>query len=176
MLLVSASSYAWADSVTAGLEVQCDQYQMRIRDLDVVNGQPGRPQSVGTTVYYDHQPHKASCVVNNHKVALEFRLVERTGGECGGAAGGLITLKIDDGLIVKDALTHSCSEGTTEIGVSPRSPEGYELEICGHTMLRTMPAFRGCVSVSSVQLRSIKKPLDRFFPVGDLLKLVKFPR
>ncbi len=166
---------AWADTYTEGLEVQCDKYQFRINDFDLSNAQPSKLQNVGTTIYYDHDLHKVSCVVNNHKIEAEFQLFEGSGkGECGGAYGGLITLKIDNQLIVKDAPNYSCTEGTAEIGVSPATKGGYELEICGHTDLRQKPAFRGCVRVTSIQLEKIQKPLNRFFPVGDLMRLVKF--
>jgi len=116
-----------------------------------------------------------SCVVNNHKIEAEFQLFKSSGrGECGGAYGGVLTLKIDDRVVLKDAPHHSCWKGTTEIGVSPEAGGAYSFRVCGHTSPREMPAFDGCITVKSDQLEKVQKPLDRFFPVGALLKLVKF--
>jgi len=96
-LVVVAAPLVRADTYVEGLEVQCDRYQLNIKEHDLTNDIPITPQSVGTKIYYDHDLHKVSCVVNHHKVEAEFQLFEPAGkGECGGAYGGLITVTIDD--------------------------------------------------------------------------------
>jgi len=164
----------WADTFVEGLEVQCDRYQLNIKEFDLTNGSPDRAQSVGTKIYHDHGLHKVSCVVNGHKVEAEFQVLQRAEkGECGGANGGLITVIIDNQVIVQDTPHHSCTEGTTSVAVYPEI-NGYGLELCGHTDLRQTPSFSGCVRVRSDQLAKIRKPLNHTFPVGELLPLVKF--
>ena len=130
-LLFPLATSVWADNYTEALEVQCDKYQMRVRDFDFADGQPSKVRNVGTTIYDDH-------------------------------------------LIVKDAPNHSCTEGTSEIGVMPGANAAYDLEICGYTSLSQRPTFNGCVRVSAVRLNLLKKPLNPRFPVGDLLKLVQY--
>jgi hypothetical protein len=66
--LLAFSSATWADTFTQGLEVQCDQYQFRINDFDLTNGEPSKRQSVGTKIVHDHDLHRVSCVVNNHNI------------------------------------------------------------------------------------------------------------
>jgi hypothetical protein len=173
VLLLFVLSNAQADTSEEGLEVQCNQWQMRVRDFDFTNGVPDKQQNVTTVVYRDDKPHKVSCVVNNHNVEVNFQVIG--GSKCG--TGSLVTLKIDGQLIVKDAQIHGCTVGTTEIGVMPGldNDGGYHLEICGYTPRFQTPSFNGCVMVTAKQLESIKKPLNQFFPVGDLIKLVKFP-
>jgi hypothetical protein len=158
------ASPVWADTYTERLEVQCDKYQFKIREFDLSNGQPSQIQSVATTTYYDHDLHKV--------IEAEFQLFKSSGkGEGGGSYGGFVTLKIDDQVIVKDTPHHSCWKGTREIGVSPEAGGAYSFRVCGHTSPREMPAFDRCVTVKSDQLEKIQKPLDKFFPVGALLKL-----
>jgi hypothetical protein len=172
MCLITVS-YTQADYSEEGLEVQCDQWQMRVRDFDFTDDSPGQRQHVGTVIYRDHKHHKVNCLINKHKVSVDFQLIG--GIKCG--IGSLVTLRIDDQLIIKDAQIHGCPVGVTEIGVIPGldSEGGYEVEFCGYTSVDQMPAFHGCVKVTAKQLASIKKPLNPIFPVGALIKLVKFP-
>jgi len=67
LLFFALLSYAQADNFEEGLEVQCDQYQMRVRDFDFTNNEPGQCQNVGTVIYRDKDRHKVSCVLNKHK-------------------------------------------------------------------------------------------------------------
>jgi hypothetical protein len=172
-LLLLVLPYAWADTFDEGLEVQCDQWQMRVRDFDFANNVPVRQQNAATTIYRESKPQKVSSVVNKHKVEVDFRVLG--GDKCG--VESLVTLRIDGRLIIKDAQIHGCPVGMTEIGVMPGLDQhgGYEFEICGYTRSDELPVFNGCVRISAKQLESIKKPLDPSFPVGELIKLVKFP-
>ncbi len=124
LLFFALFSYALADSFEEGLEVQCDQYQMRVRDFDFTNNEPGQRQNVGTVIYRDRDRHKVSCVVNKHKVEVDFQVLG--GSKCG--VGSLVTLKIDGHLLIKDGQIHGCPVGITEIGVMPGldSDGGYE--------------------------------------------------
>jgi len=164
---------AWADTFDEGLEVQCDQWQMRVRDFDFQNNGPTRQQNAGTTIYRDSKPHRLSCVVNKHKVEVDFKVLG--GNKCG--VGSLVTLKIDGQLIIKDAQIHGCPVGVTEIGVMPGLDQhgDYEFEICGYTRDDELPVFNGCVRIAATQLASMKKPLNPSFPIGELIRLVKFP-
>lgn len=173
LLFFALLSYAQANNFEEGLEVQCDQYQMRVRDFDFMDNKPGQCQNVGTVIYRDKDRHKVSCVVNKHKVEVDFQV--RGGTRC--SVGSLVTLKIDGHLIIKDAEIHGCPIGITEIGVMPGldSEGGYEFEVCAYTNQYYTSHFSGCVRVTAKQLETIKKPLNPRFPVGDLIKLVTFP-
>ncbi len=173
LLFFTLMPYARADNFEEGLEMQCDQYQMRVRDFDFTNNEPGQLQNVGTVIYRDKDRHKVSCVLNKHKLEVDFQVLG--GSRC--SVGSLVTLNIDGHLIIKDAQIHGCPIGITEIGVMPGldSEGGYEFEVCGYTHQDQKPYFSGCVRVTAKQLDSIKKPLNPVFAVGDLIKLVKFP-
>ena len=175
VLLLTSIPYAQADTSEEGLEVQCNQWQMRIRDFDFTNGQPDKQQNVTTTVYRDDKLHNVSCLVNKHKIEVEFQVVGGASMRCG--VGSRVTLMVDDQLIVKNAQIHGCPVGVTEIGVVPATDDegGYRLDFCAYTSVYSMPSFDGCVRVTAKQFETIKKPLSPTFPIGDLMKLVRFP-
>lgn len=175
LLMLAVVPVVQADTSEEGLEVQCNQWQMRVRDFDFTNGEPDQQQNVTTTIYRDNKAHSASCVVGGHKVDIEFQVVGGASMRCG--VGSLVTLKIDGQLIVKKAKIHGCPVGVKEIGVSPAidSHGGYDVEFCAYTSHMEMPRFDGCVSVTAKQLEEIPKPLDPTFPIGELIKRVRFP-
>ena len=102
VLLLLVVSIGYADTSEEGLEVQCNQWQMRVRDFDLTNGEPEKQQNVTTFVYRDDTPHKVSCVVNKRKIEVDFQVLGGT--KCG--IGSLVTVKIDGELIIEDAQIH----------------------------------------------------------------------
>lgn len=178
LLLAVAGTAGAADNVTQGIEVSCARDEFTVQNYNLVNGTPQRKQRAGSTVFSDYKEHQFKCIVNGHDILAEIQLYQPSEqSECGTRPpGGRLTLVIDKEKYLNHADINACFDTLSSVRITKYSnPSGtFAIELCGNTNPNFMPRFEGCVNAVRDDLRKTPKPLNRRFPVADMLKAMKF--
>ena len=178
ILLWFAAAGAAAGTEVQGLETYCSRDEFQITHFNAYDGKAERGRRASGAVYTDFTEHRLTCNVNGHAVTVEFQLYDpRSANECGARPpGGRITLGIDGETFLMQNDINACFDTLDSVRVlTYRAPSGtFALELCGRTNPNFMPMFEGCVTALRDDLKAVKKPLGRRFPVADLLKVVRF--
>lgn len=178
LLILLAGAAGAADIVTQGIEVSCARDEFVIQNYNLVNGTPQRKQRPGSTVFSDFREHQFKCIVNGHDVVAEIQLYQPAEqSECAGKPpGGRLTLVVGKEKYLNHADINACFDTLSSVRITkyPNPTGAFAIELCGSTNPSFMPRFEGCVNAVRDDLRKTTKPLNRRFPISDLLKAMKF--